>query len=370
MRILHLITSLRTGGAEHLLVDLLPRLRDRGHEVAVLLFDGTHTPFGDQLRRAGIAVHALAEGPDAMHNPGLVFALHRAIRGYDIVHAHNTPCQLLLAAASYGTPCRLITTEHNTDNRRRGKWQWRLIDRWMYGRYRSVICCSSETETALRKSLGLRLPTAKPRTMTISNGVDTHRFAEAVAADRAALMRCPAEEAEGLTLVVMVAAFRPQKYQEILIGAMTQLPGNYRLALVGDGERRKECEQVADQLNVADRVTFLGIRSDIPQILKAADILALTTHHEGLSLSSLEGMASGRPFIGSDVEGVRDTLQGAGILVENTPEAFAKAIRGLATDCTLYNKVVAACQRRAAEYDIDRTAEGYMREYERIENEK
>ena len=370
MRILHLITSLRTGGAEHLLVDLLPRLRDRGHEVAVLLFDGTHTPFGDQLRRAGIAVHALAEGPDAMHNPGLVFALHRAIRGYDIVHAHNTPCQLLLAAASYGTPCRLITTEHSTDNRRRGKWQWRLIDRWMYGRYRSVICCSSETETALRKSLGLRLPTAKPRTMTISNGVDTHRFAEAVAADRAALMRCPAEEAEGLTLVVMVAAFRPQKYQEILIGAMTQLPDNYRLALVGDGERRKECEQVADQLNVADRVTFLGIRSDIPQILKAADILALTTHHEGLSLSSLEGMASGRPFIGSDVEGVRDTLQGAALLVENTPDAFAKAIRSLATDRTQYNKVVAACQRRAAEYDIDRTAEGYVREYKRIENEK
>ena len=305
-----------------------------------------------------------------MHNPGLVFALHRAIRGYDIVHAHNTPCQLLLAAASYGTPCRLITTEHSTDNRRRGKWQWRLIDRWMYGRYRSVICCSSETETALRKSLGLRLPTAKPRTMTISNGVDTHRFAEAVAADRAALMRCPAEEAEGLTLVVMVAAFRPQKYQEILIGAMTQLPDNYRLALVGDGERRKECEQVADQLNVADRVTFLGIRSDIPQILKAADILALTTHHEGLSLSSLEGMASGRPFIGSDVEGVRDTLQGAALLVENTPDAFAKAIRSLATDRTQYNKVVAACQRRAAEYDIDRTAEGYVREYKRIENEK
>ncbi len=370
MRILHLITSLRTGGAEHLLVDLLPRLRDRGHEVAVLLFDGTPTPFGDQLRRAGIAVHALAEGADAMHDPGLVFALHHAIRGYDIVHAHNTPCQLLLAAASYGTHCRLVTTEHNTDNRRRGKWYWRQIDRWMYRRYRSVICCSSETETALRKSLNLQQSTAKPRTVTISNGVDTRRFAEAVTADRAALMQCPAEEAKGLTLVVMVAAFRQQKYQEILIGAMAQLPDNYRLALVGDGERRKECEQVAKQLNVADRVTFLGIRSDIPQILKAADILALATHHEGLSLSSLEGMASGRPFIGSDVEGVRDTLQGAGLLVENTPEAFAKAIRGLATDRTRYDKVVAACQRRAAEYDIDRTAEGYVREYERIENEK
>ena len=81
-------------------------------------------------------------------------------------------------------------------------------------------------------------------------------------------------------------------------------------------------------------------------------------------------MASGRPFIGSDVEGVRDTLQGAGLLVENTPEAFANVIRNLATDRTLYNKVVAACQQRAAEYDIDRTVEGYAREYERIKNEQ
>ena len=205
MRILHLITSLRTGGAEHLLVDLLPRLRDRGHEVAVLLFDGTPTPFGDQLQRAGIAVHALAEGADAMHDPRLVFALHRAIRDYDIVHAHNTPCQLLLAAASYGTRCRLVTTEHNTDNRRRGKWQWRQIDRWMYRRYRSVICCSSETETALRRSLGLQQPTAKPRTVTISNGVDTRRFAEAVTADRATLMQCPATTASPLWATVNAA---------------------------------------------------------------------------------------------------------------------------------------------------------------------
>ena len=240
----------------------------------------------------------------------------------------------------------------------------------MYRRYRSVICCSGETETTLKKSLGLQQSTEKPRTVTISNGVDTRRFVDAVAADRAALMQCPADEADGLTLVVMVAAFRPQKYQEILIEAIAQLPDNYRLALVGDGERRAECEQLAEQLNVADRVTFLGIRSDIPQILKAADILALATHHEGLSLSSLEGMASGRPFIGSDVEGVRDTLQGAGLLVENTPKAFATVIRNLDTDRTLYNMVVAACQQRAAEYDIDRTAEGYAHEYERIKNEQ
>ncbi len=365
MRILHIITSLRTGGAEHLLVDLLPRLRHRGHEVELLLFDGTRTPFYAQLEQEGIPIHALAATPGAMHNPLLVFALHRFIRNYDIVHAHNTPCQLLLAAASYGTGCRLVTTEHNTYNRRRGKWYWRQIDHWMYRRYRSIICCSEETELALRTSLGLRQDEGV-RTVTIRNGIDTHRFAIAMAGDRTHLFPQEEKEAAASTLVMMVAAFRPQKYQEILIHAIALLPHAFRLALVGDGERRKECEQLADQLNVADRVTFLGIRSDIPELLKTADILALATHHEGLSLSSLEGMASGRPFIGSDVEGVRDTLQGAGLLVENTPEAFAAAIQQLATDHTLYHQVVAACQRRSAEYDIEKTVEGYEREYQQL----
>ena len=59
MKILHLITSLATGGAEHLMVDLLPRLRDKGNDVELLVFDGTATPFMRQLRDAGIVVHRL-----------------------------------------------------------------------------------------------------------------------------------------------------------------------------------------------------------------------------------------------------------------------------------------------------------------------
>lgn len=351
MKILHVITSLRTGGAEHLLVDLLPRLKAHGHEVGVLLFDGTPTPFSRQLQEAGIAVTALGHGPKAMHNPWLVFALHRAIRGYDVVHAHNTPCQLLLAAASYGTRCRLMTTEHNTHNRRRGKWQWQWVDRWMYSRYETVVCCSRETETALRHSLAVGADSMRPRIVTISNGVDTRRFAEVQPA-------CGLH-ADGTVLVMMVAAFRPQKYQEMLVEAISMLPPRFRLALVGDGVRREEVEAVARRLGVAQRVAFLGIRQDIPQLLRTADILALATHHEGLSLSSLEAMASGRPFVGSDVEGLRDIVAGAGLLVPNTPQAFADAFSRLDADAALRQRVADACQHRAAQYDIMKTVQGY-----------
>ena len=57
MRILHVITSLRTGGAEHLMVDLLPRLRDLGNVVELLVFDGTRTAFYEELAQKGIKIH-------------------------------------------------------------------------------------------------------------------------------------------------------------------------------------------------------------------------------------------------------------------------------------------------------------------------
>ena len=62
MKILHVITSLYTGGAEKLMVDLLPRLRDRGLDVSLLIFDGTDTPFRKAVERVGIKIYDLGKG--------------------------------------------------------------------------------------------------------------------------------------------------------------------------------------------------------------------------------------------------------------------------------------------------------------------
>lgn len=62
MKILHVITSLRIGGAEKLMVDLLPRIKAEGHEVELLLFDGTCTPFRREIENAGIKVFDLGKG--------------------------------------------------------------------------------------------------------------------------------------------------------------------------------------------------------------------------------------------------------------------------------------------------------------------
>ena len=149
MRILHVITSLRTGGAEHLMVDLLPALRALGNDVELLVFDGTPTPFMQQLEATpfmqqleeeGVTIRHLGLGGSPYH-PKNIIGLCKYMRRYDVVHTHNTACQFFAPIAKMMTlgGAKLVTTEHNATNRRRGKLLFKLIDRWMYARYSRII---------------------------------------------------------------------------------------------------------------------------------------------------------------------------------------------------------------------------------------
>ena len=176
MKILHIITSLRTGGAERLVVELALRHKAAGDEVDVLLLDGTQTPLAEELAQGGITVHALGKVAWAMQNPLLLPALRRFLREhpYDIVHSHNTSCQFLTAMVP---GINRFTTEHNTSNRRRS-WRWfRPVDRLMYGRYRRIVCVSEETRQNLSAWLGR--PELDARMVVIPNGIDLGRISSA-----------------------------------------------------------------------------------------------------------------------------------------------------------------------------------------------
>lgn len=362
MRTLQVITSLRTGGAERLVVDLAKQMKQAGNEVEILLFDGTETPLKAEAGTASIPVCALSEGWQAMRNPLLLFKLMRVLRKnrYDVVHAHNTSCQLLLAVASCFQHLRLVTTEHNTDNRRR-RWRgYRAVDRWMYGRYRRVICVGEETRQALASWLGR--PELTNRLTVIPNGIDASKYAEAI----------PSEDitSQGGRIILMVSSFRPQKDHPTLIRALAILPVEYRLYLAGgsetDEDRRylNDCKQLVTDLGLGKRVCFLGIRPDVPQLLAASDVVVLSTAYEGMSLSLLEAMAAGRPLLASDVPGVHDLVSGAGLLFPfGDDQRLAELIRQVCEDPSFAAEVGANCRARAADYDVAETARRYLQEY-------
>lgn len=356
MKILHVITSLRTGGAEKLMLDLIPRLKDYGHEVDLLIFDGTSTPFRKQAEDLGIKVLDLGKG-GSVYSPKRLLRLRPFLKHYDIIHTHNTACQLFAAIANIGRKKALVTTEHSSNNRRRKIKFLKPIDRWMYNRYKVIINISQKAEDNLRTYLGH----SNAKICTVNNGIDVAKFATAK----------PSEELEklapGSKKILMVAGFRSEKDQPTLIRSLKELPEDFHLFLVGDGERRTEFEELVKSLNLNERVHFLGIREDIPELLKVSDYVVLSSHYEGLSLSSVEGMAAGKPFLASDVEGLREVVKGSGILFKDQNERhLASLIQQLNNDPFYYEKISENCTKRAKDFDVNVMVKGYNDVYSKL----
>lgn len=352
MRILHVITSLRTGGAEKLMVDLLPRLKSAVDEVALCVFDGTRTSFYEALEAQGVTIHSLGL---SVYSPAHVFRLASLMQRYDVVHAHNTACQFYVAMAGLLVKRRLITTEHNTTNRRRGKWFWKILDRWMYGQYDRIICISDLTKENLLQHVG---DTFREKCCVVHNGINVAAFQNG---------SIVLSKEKDVRTILMISAFREQKDQKTLISAMALLPSTYRLLLAGGGDASiiSDCQQLAEGLGLTERVSFLGVRMDVPELLAQADVVVLSSHYEGLSLSSLEGMASGKPFVASDVEGLSDIVGGYGVLFPHGDEkCLAEKIRQLCEDEAYCAQVVEKCLERARMFDVSRMAKGYLDVYQ------
>ena len=356
MKLLHVITSLHTGGAETLIVNLMPRFKALGHEVGVVVFNGERTALMERLERECPECRIYSLGK-SYYNPWYIFKLVRIMRKYDIVHTHNSSPQLYAAVANMFCHKKLVTTEHNTNNRKRNNWILSMLDKWMYPHYHKIICISNQAEINLREYLWNNNHNANGNTIcTIKNGVDVGMFHNAK----------PVKELQTEKFVaVMVAGFRPQKDQQTFIEAMSHLPKDqYEVWLVGDGERRASLQLMVENLGLQEQVKFLGLRTDVPNILKTADVVVMSTHYEGLSLSNIEGMAAGKPFVASDVAGIHEVTQGYGILFPHgDAEALSEIITKLHDDPTYYQQVAQRCYNRAQQFDIRNMVMAYNEVY-------
>lgn len=369
MKILQVITSLETGGAETLVVNLVPRLRALGHEVDVCVFNRVETPLMERLRREnpGIKIWGLGRG---VYNPLYILRLVGIMRRYDIVHTHNSSPQLFVAISGVLCSVGLCSTEHTTSNRKRG-WKWYApVESWMYGRYDHVICISKIAEEKLREYMGGEWlePSSRryAKISTIENGVDVEAIHSAEPDGQLVAAKA------GRRAILMVAGFRDAKDQDCVVRALTHLPAEqYEVWFAGVGERMDTVKALAESIGVAERVRFLGLRTDIPRVLKAADYVVMASHWEGLSLSNIEGMSAGKPFLAADVNGLREVTRGWGELFpESDDKALAETILRLNGDEDYYRKVAAQCYERARQYDITETAERYNNIYLEIFNRR
>ena len=356
MRILHVITSLRIGGAEKLVANLSRLMNQGGDVVEIAVFDGSETALMKGVVDFGIKVHVLGRGYYNMWNPLNVLKLRHIIKQgkYDIVHAHNYTPQLFSILARGKKSPVMLTTEHNTSNRRRGNWIFKKLDRWMYSKFAEIICVSEKTHRNLLAHLNLSDTNGKFE--VVHNGIDLTD----------SCMPSTGVKDGATRIIVMVAAFRRQKDQGTLIKSLTLLPEDYKLWLLGDGTTRRENERLVHDLGLDARVRFWGNRNDVAQLIQQCDVVVLSSKYEGLSLSSLEAMASGKPFIASNVEGIKEIVGDGALLFEpGNHEDLADKVKMVCDNQHLASELVGRALVHVKQYDIKKTIEAYRNVYSR-----
>jgi glycosyltransferase involved in cell wall biosynthesis len=114
----------------------------------------------------------------------------------------------------------------------------------------------------------------------------------------------------GELVIGTVARLMPQKSLPTLLGAFSQFQKQQasRLIIVGTGDLEESLKALAAKLGISEKVTWTGKRADIPEVMKAFDIFALTSIYEGFGLVLLEAMAAGVPVVASNVSAIPEVL--------------------------------------------------------------
>ena len=345
MRILHVISSLEIGGAQRLLSDLLPIQKQQGLDVELLVDVMLDNDFTKKIQEAGIRIRSL----ESLNSRSLfnILRIRNIIKEYDVVHVHLFPSLYWVAIASIGLRVKLVYTEHSTSNRRRGKKYFRPIEEFIYRQYNKIISISQSTQDALQQWLR----STDNRFVVVNNGVDTKRFSS---------IKRPIIPKS----LIMVSRFVAAKDQETLIRAMKYLDKDVVLRLVGDGENLEHCKHIAEVIGVSDRVKFLGTRSDITELVAESYIGVQSSNWEGFGLTAVEIMAAGKPVIASDVDGLKQVVEGAGVIFNmGDVQGLAHCITQILADVEVYERIAYACQQRALQYDISVMSTRYKSVY-------
>ncbi|GJM69130.1 hypothetical protein HMSSN036_13460 [Paenibacillus macerans] len=227
---------------------------------------------------------------------------------YELVHVH-TPnagaiCRLAAAWAGGG---KVLYTAHGFHFYSGAPWRnWLLyypLERLM-ARFTDVLITINREDY----ERAARFPVRGKAAYLPGVGVDLGEFAPASAAEAARLRR-ELGLAPGDFAILCIAELNGNKNQRQLLEALRELRGRAVpavLLLAGTGGRERHYRRLAEDLGLREAVRFLGYRKDIPQLLQAADVLALSSRREGLPRALLEGLAAGKPLVATDVRGSRD----------------------------------------------------------------
>jgi glycosyltransferase involved in cell wall biosynthesis len=358
-RVALMIETNGPGGAENMLVHLATGLRRRGVE-AVPVIPAAEAPswLEQRFRDAGFEPTTFS-----IRRPldfGALSTIRRILldRAVDAVHSHEFTMAVYGRVASWGARVPHVITMHGgtafaAAGRRRRALGWALRQ--------------SEARVAVSEStadfLAERCRVRRDSIDVIANGV------EVPAGDRRRV-RDELGLADDHALVLAVGNLYPVKGHRTLVEAAAALPAAaapWTVAIAGRGEEEGPLRALIAGAGIEGRVRLLGLRTDVADLLAAADVFVMPSISEGLPLALLEAMSAGLPVVASSVGGIPSVVQNGvtGVLVRPaSPAALADALRTLLANRELRRQLGA---RAAAEiprrFGVDPMAAAYLEVY-------
>jgi glycosyltransferase involved in cell wall biosynthesis len=327
VRLLHITGDSRFGGAGRIILRLGQVAQAEGWQVDVLTTDpvfqrvivqnGLGLVNLDVIRREIRPIWDLA---------GLVRLWNFLRREkYGIVHTHTSKGGFVgrLAARLANVPV-IVHTVHGFAFHEQSRYSTRLFFSALE-RIAARWCDRIVSVSEFHRRWALELKICQPsEILAIPNGIASLPDPEIAPA----ALRRQLGARDGDLLILSMARLAADKGLDYLIEAAAMLARHkfhFRVAIAGDGPVRARLEQQSRDLGVADRVTFLGFREDVSDLLAASDLVVLPSLREGLSIALLEAMATGKPIVATSIGSHRELAAQADI-ARLVPPADAQAL--------------------------------------------
>ncbi len=354
IKIVYIIPTLDSGGAERFFVDLIKNLDRSRFEPRLILYK-RGGEWLEELKNIGVAVDILEKKKVFDFNN--FRAIIKSIKKDrpDVVHTQlGGDIYGILAARLCGVK-RIISTEVNTNIKE--SFLYNFVKRFSLRFASHVVAVSSAVaEDALKR---YRLDPGKLE--VIYNGIDLGKFSAGIQA-----------QVSGQKIILgSIGRLEEQKGYRYLIKALALLKHqNIEMRIAGNGSLREELQKQVDELALSEKIKFVGL-VDSSKFLKEIDIFVLPSLWEGMGIVLAEAMASGKLIVASEVGGIKEVLN-------NNFAFFAEAgneeslMAALDEACAMFNSPQALSMRKAAQtealkrFDINKIASDYQKLYENL----
>lgn len=365
MHILHIITSLKMGGAEAALFYFLQHaVKTEGitHSVAYV-YDG---PFVEKIRLLGVPVYSVA-GWFWHHDSGTYIKLFRLVKHLkpDLLHTSLWSANLLGRLLARHCSLPLLSEVHGDCRKVSSYWK-NYLDRLTVSlvKHQRIVAVSAGVkdayeQTVLRDHLCLQV---------IKNGIDVKALQER--ARLQPLQRSDIGLSDNDFVIGAVGRLEPVKSYDVLIKAFVRSwKPDMKLCIVGDGSERRALEVLATKRGVREHIVFLGQRTDAYRLYQLFDCFALSSQTEGLSLALLEALTFGLPIITTHAGEQHEVLIDGrhGLLVPvNDDNRYALAIQKLYNSKALRATMHEANKALIPQFDITHALVSYELLYKEL----